>query len=349
MTPEPAPGLSPDARELMAEIDAEVRARRAAGDIPAGFERELDALFARFSPSGTGDDFTTVLDRAEHDAFIDADPPLGSAKRGGLVVKKGVRVAVGWYLQYVTQQVATFGTMTVRAVRILGERVERLEAASGSAAVAAEAAKLAPSTPVAPFTAPIVARLAGAPGRVLHADAGEGALLVALADAGIDAYGVEPRDVALVPPADARLEIRADDAVGHLRAIADGTLGGVVLTGLVDRAPVGELVELADLVAAKLVPGGVIAIVSAEPRAWGRGRSVVEADLAPGRPLHADTWVGLLAGRGFVDVEIAAAPDQHPGGDDQPTHELDARVERLEAELFGPDAYLVAGVRDRAS
>ncbi len=347
MTPEPAPGLTPDARELMAEIDAEVRARRAAGDIPAGFERELDALFARFSPSGTGDDFTTVLDRAEHDAFIDADPPLGSAKRGGLVVKKGVRVAVGWYLQYVTQQVATFGTMTVRAVRILGERVEKLEAASGSAVMAAEAAKLAPSTLIEPFARSIVARLTGAPGRVLHADAGEGHLLVALADAGVDAYGVEPRDIALVPPADARLEIRADDAVGHLRAITDGTLGGVVLTGLVDRAPVGELVELADLVAAKLAPGGAIAIVSAEPRSWGRGRSVVEADLAPGRPLHADTWVGLLGARGFTDLVVESEPGAPSG--ESPTHELDARVERIEAELFGPDAYLVAGVRDRAS
>ncbi|MCU1459478.1 MAG: hypothetical protein JWL73_3570 [Actinomycetia bacterium] len=349
MTHEPAPGLSPDARELMAEIDAEVRARRAAGDIPAGFERELDALFARFSPSGTGDDFTTVLDRAEHDAFIDADPPLGSAKRGGLVVKKGVRAAVGWYLQYVTQQVATFGTMTVRAVRILGERVERLEAASGSAAVAAEAAKLAPSTPVAPFTPQIVARVTGAPGRVLHADAGTGELLVALADAGIDAYGVEPRDVALVPPADARLEIRADDVVGHLRAIADATLGAVVLSGVVDIAPVGELLELAQLVAAKVAPGGAMVVVSADPRSWGRGRSSVESDLAPGRPLHAETWVRLLSERGFRDVVVEDAPGPHVGGNDQPTHELDARVERLEAELFGREAYLVAGVRDRAS
>ena len=39
-----------DLDRLRREIDAEVRARRASGAYPPGFERELDAVFARYAP-----------------------------------------------------------------------------------------------------------------------------------------------------------------------------------------------------------------------------------------------------------------------------------------------------------
>ena len=54
-----------DLDEVRREIDEEVRARRAAGEYPPGFERELDALFAQFAPAEASDDFDTSLERAE--------------------------------------------------------------------------------------------------------------------------------------------------------------------------------------------------------------------------------------------------------------------------------------------
>ena len=39
---------------------------------------------------------------------------------------------------------------------------------------------------------------------------------------------------------------------------------------------------------------------------------VVIADLAPGRPLHAETWASVLEGKGFdvtSVVDVAAAPE----------------------------------------
>ena len=39
-----------DFERLRQEIDADVRAKRASGAYPPGFERELDAVFARYAP-----------------------------------------------------------------------------------------------------------------------------------------------------------------------------------------------------------------------------------------------------------------------------------------------------------
>ena len=57
-----------DFDRLRREIDAEVRARRASGAYPPGFERELDAVFARYAPPAASDDIESVTDQAEEAA-----------------------------------------------------------------------------------------------------------------------------------------------------------------------------------------------------------------------------------------------------------------------------------------
>jgi len=44
--------------------------------------------------------------------------------------------------------------------------------------------------------------------------------------------------------------------------------------------------------------------VSCEPEAWRAGAPLL-ADLAPGRPLHAETWVWLLGRVGFAEASVA--------------------------------------------
>ncbi len=67
------------------EIDDEVRRRRAAGDFPPSYERRLDELFARFTPTGAADDhFTEALKLADRSAYFDIEVPIGpSASPGG--------------------------------------------------------------------------------------------------------------------------------------------------------------------------------------------------------------------------------------------------------------------------
>lgn len=329
-----------DHERLLAEIDEEARRRRESGDLPAEFERELDLVFARFSPvHAIGDDFHQVLERAEQSTFIDVLAPTESSMPLVPHVKRIVRKAIIWEVRYVAQQVSAFASATARAVRLLGERVDRLERARPGDGRTGQAER--PGPDLAGWEALVVEALAGRPGRVLHADAEDGALVARLGLAGVDAYGVDPVERA----APAGVELRRDDALAHLRALPEGALAGVVLSGCVDRLPLADQRELAELALSR-APGGVVVVLGTDPRAAAAGAAdVVAADLAPGRPLHAATWAELLGragARSAVAVEVVPGP-RPPGLSAVPDvgPELAANLERLDERLFPPASYAV--------
>lgn len=346
---EPGEGPAPvaiDHDRLRAEIDAEVRRRRESGDLPADFERELDLAFARFAPvHAIGDDFGQVLERAEQSTFVDVLAPTASAQPLVGHVKRVIRKVIIWEVRYVASQVSTFSSAIARAVRLLGQRVDALEKVSPAPArLRADTVTVARALDAARWAPVVLAGLEGVTGRVLHAECGDGALVARLAGAGFDAYGVDPVE----QPAAAGVEVRIDEAVGHLEALPDAALGGLVLSGCVDRLPPATLVDLADLAAAKVAPGGTVMVVSADPRAWERSHPAVEVDLAPGRPLRSETWCHLLGGRGLrarlaaeQDAPAGDALESVPGADPA----LAANLERLNRVLFPPTAYAVVATR----
>ena len=73
--------------------------------------------------------------------------------------------------------------------------------------------------------------------------------------------------------------------------VGAAALGGLVLRGLVERAPLGELLLLVDAAAAKLAPGGRLVVCSLRREAWGRDATAAEADLvrrSPAAPRHVE-------------------------------------------------------------
>lgn len=325
-----------DHAALLAEIDQEVARRRASGDLPADFERELDLVFARFAPvHAIGDDFGQVLERAESSTFIDVLAPTESSLPVVPHVKRVVRKVITWELRHMAQQVTAFANASVRALRLLAERVDALEEASG-ALPGAVAGGASDRTPDRDHWAPLVAAaVAGANGRVLHAEADDGWLLTRLGAAGMDVYGVDP--VARTPAAG--MELREDAALDHLRALPDGALGAVVLSGCVDRLGLGHQRRLAAAARAKVAPGGVVVVIGRDPRSVGRGDPVA-ADLAPARALHAETWAHLLGGGDGIEVLAGPRPEglrQVPGA----PPDMAANLHRLDALLFPPDSYAV--------
>lgn len=332
-----------DHAALLAEIDEEVARRRASGELPADFERELDLVFARFAPvHAIGDDFGQVLERAENSTFIDVLAPTGSSLPVVPQVKRVVRKVITWELRHMAQQISAFATASVRAIRLLADRVDELErtSAAGSSGLSAAPAVSAP-TPDREHWAPLVAaEMAQAAGRVLHAEADDGWLVAHLVAAGIDAYGVDP--MARTPPAG--IELREDRALDHLRALPDGSLGAVVLSGCVDRLSLGSLRELADLARAKVVAGGLVVVIGTDPRAAASGTvgdiDTVAADLAPGRPLHGATWVHLLGGAERAEVLVGPRPDGLRPVSGAPP-DMAANLHRLDELLFPPASYAV--------
>lgn len=308
-----------DHEQLTAEIEAEARRLRESGEVDEALLRELERVFESLVPDETGErDFESALDRAERESLIDVHPPAESRMPGGTPVKRAVKKLVLWYMDFVAGQVTNLAGSLTRAVRLLGGRVDDLETrvdqlSEGQETLRADlrarallaSVEVTGADPAAAWTDLIVERLAGVEGRVLHAECGDGVLVRHLTDAGVDAYGVDPA-VPEVPGEG--LDVRTATALDHLMVVAPGGLGAVVLSGFVDRATLAERAATLTRAAEALRPGGRFVLVGTDPTVWREQRSVLEVDLSPGRPLHAETWGALLGAAGFTDVRVDAEP-----------------------------------------
>jgi SAM-dependent methyltransferase len=340
---------------VMAEIDAEVRRRRASGDLPAGLERELDELFLEFSPVGLRGkarlrENLALVDSA---AYVDIAVPVESDKKAGAYVKRLMRKSLNWYMGFIVHQIVKFAWAVSRMLHLVVDHVEDLEATVEGLRVPELPASAVPVTdPGASWWAdPALAALSTAKGRVLHAECGNGSLVARLIADGVDAYGVDPAQAVIEPAIDRGLDVRAESALEHLAVVAEEALAGILLTGSVQWLHPNERDRLIGLAASRLALEGILILHSATPEAWRRSTSPLVADLAPGHPLHADTWAHVLAAQGFSRTEV------HIGGEDRRLDRLDpstpgaatlnATIDAVNQLLLGPGEYLLVAVRER--
>jgi hypothetical protein len=296
--------------QVMVEIEEEVQRRRSSGDLPLRVERELDELFLEFSPvAGRGGTLGEALRLVDDAAFIDPVVPVASDKSGGAVVKKGLRTMTLWYMGFVTHQVSQFASAASRALHLVDDELARLRDELAKVRVDAPPVVDPPRDgwwlPVA------VSGLAKADGRVLHAACGDGWLVRQLEQAGVDAYGVDPRPDLIERGEAAGSDLRAEELLDHLRATAPGALAGLVLTGVADGSSPGQRAQLLDLVSRGLSVGAPLVIHSRTPRAWDADEVSPEIDLSPGRPWRPATWEAVLSSSGY-----RAAVHPGPGGED---------------------------------
>jgi len=205
-----------------------------------------------------------------------------------------------------------FGT-SLEAFRFLAARVELLEGATERREVPIDGAHWLVDPPdLAPWSASVLEWLSAShrAGTVLHAECGDGAFSEALASAGLPLSTAEPRGTFAWNAAERGLRVHLGSAREALCEQASGSLGGIVLSGVVDRSPVEELVGLVELASDRLAPGAPMAVVGTRPEAAAAGWEAVAHDLMPGRPLHAVTWQLLLDRHGFADVHTLAPPSE---------------------------------------
>jgi len=293
---------------VRAEIDEEVRRRRASGDLPAQLESELDALFLQHAPLGsTRQELHEVLRLVDAAAFIDPVVPVESSRPGGAVVKKSIRSMNFWYLRFITHQVSQFTTAVSRSLHILDHQLAGLTAK-------VEAVEVPPSVVVdvarahradAWWVPTVEAELDGCRRRVLHAACGDGWLVAVLTARGVDGYGVDPRGGRVAAQELGDMDLREESVLDHLRAVEAGALGGVVLSGLMEGSGHGERRHLLESAVAALAPGGVLVVHSLTPSGWDAADAPVEADLVQTRPYRPATWTQLLGDLGF---EATASP-----------------------------------------
>jgi len=209
----------------------------------------------------------------------------------------------------------------VEAFRFLSARVETLEARLAAEDFPVDgAAWLVPARPLGTLAAPVAAYVsARTPGGVVvHADCGEGDLVRLLREGGTEAHGVEPRGAVALRALERGCSVTMAEASEYLASCAEGSSGGVVLSGVVDRLPLHALLSLLARSRRVLRRAAPLVVVT-EPVASVAARQAPASDLVDGRPLHQATWELLLQRAGFADV--APLPDQ---ADDEPRVALSA-------------------------
>jgi SAM-dependent methyltransferase len=341
--------------EVMADIDAEVKRRRASGDLPAGLERELDELFLEFSPVGMQGKarLRETLALVDGSAYIDIAVPVLSNKAVGVYVKRLIRKSTSWYMGFVVHQIVRFAWSVSRVLHLVVDHIDDLEATVDSL----RAPELSPSAvPVvdagASWWAPTaIESVRGVSGRVLHAECGNGSLVEALVGAGIDAYGVESNELAVEPGIGRGLDVRAESILDHLQVVSEEALGAIIISGPVQWLHANDRQRLVQLASSRLTLGGVLVLQSMTPEAWQRTAPSLVTDLAPGRPLHAATWSHLLAGQGVQAVAM------HTGGDDRRLAQvsesngdaaaINAVIDTVNELVLGPAEYVLVAARER--
>ncbi len=290
----------------MAEIDAEVRRRRASGDLPVGLEQELDELFLEFSPVGLHGKarLRETLSLVDRSAYVDIAVPVASKKLVGTYVKRLIRKGMGWYIGFIVHQIVKFAWSVSRMFHVVVDHVEDLEAAVEVQRTPPLPATVVPSAD--PGTLLVGRRRRGRgvgewSGRVLHADCGTGTLLDALVAAGVDAYGVDPDRVG-----GRRHRWPAGSTCGPSPSSTISTSWptmpwpGLVVTGSVEWLHPNERDRLVTHGGRRAWPS--TACWCSTPPRPSRGWAVPRRSSPtwlPGRPLHAETWSRLLGDQGF--------------------------------------------------
>jgi 2-polyprenyl-3-methyl-5-hydroxy-6-metoxy-1,4-benzoquinol methylase len=150
---------------------------------------------------------------------------------------------------------------------------------------------------------------------VLDAGCGRGEFLELMREAGVPARGIE-LDAEAVEACRARgLEAQAGDLFAYLAALEDGALDGIFSAQVVEHLPPQRLPEFARLAAAKLAPGGLLALETPNPECLAIFATHFYLDPTHQRPIPAGLLSFYLeeAGMGLIRVHyLSPAADSLP-------------------------------------
>ena len=139
---------------------------------------------------------------------------------------------------------------------------------------------------------------------VLDVGCGRGEFLALLREDGITAHGVDTNAEAVERCRERGLEATRGDALGHLRTLADESLGGLFSAQVVEHLEADYLIRMLADAHRSLRPGSHVVLETINPASWTAFFSAYLRDVTHRHPLHPDTLAYLLRASGFVDVTI---------------------------------------------
>jgi SAM-dependent methyltransferase len=186
-------------------------------------------------------------------------------------------------------------------------------------------------------------------GPVLDIGCGRGEFLGLLGAAGVEARGIEV-DPKLVAEGRANgLDVSLADAVSHVAALPDGSLGGIVMIQVIEHLTPQAVVDLVAVARHKLAPEGIMVVETVNPQSLYTFAHSFYLDPTHGNPVHPAYLKFLFdeAGWSLVEIEWRTEP---PAADvlaveEGATEVQQANIGRLNQLLFAPQDYALVARR----
>lgn len=176
----------------------------------------------------------------------------------------------------------------------------------------------------------------------LDVGCGRGEWLELLAERGIGAYGIDLNSVAVERCRGLGLDAREAEALTHLRALPDASLGGVTGFHVIEHLDFEMLIALLDEANRALAPGGLLLFETPNPENVQVGSCTFWNDPTHRNPLPPLVAKFMVERRGFRSVEIVRL---HPIPEDQRLAEPGETAARFNHFFYGPQDYAVAARR----
>ena len=184
---------------------------------------------------------------------------------------------------------------------------------------------------------------------VIDVGCGRGELVELLRQREVEAIGVDTDPSMVAEARDRGLDVRLVDGGSFLRGLEPGSVGSIIATHVVEHIDLDALVELLELAATRLRPGGVLIAETPNPASLiVLGNSYI-LDPTHVRPLHPSLLAFLCEGAGFRDVRLRfyePATGYHLPKITDPqappwVKQVNDAFSKLNEVLFGPQEYAV--------
>jgi O-antigen chain-terminating methyltransferase len=196
-------------------------------------------------------------------------------------------------------------------------------------------------------------------GPVLDVGCGRGEFLELCREAGLPARGIDVDAGMVARCREAGLDAVQADALAHLSALPDGTLGGIFCAQVIEHLPAEAFVALVRLAHAKLAEGGALLCETPNPACLTVFSGAFYVDLTHVKPIHPEAARFVLEAAGFGDVEVRYVNPYPPEARLQPVEplwylrryeaafleQINDNFERLNQLLWGAQDYAVVGVK----
>lgn len=287
------------------QIAARVKELKSSKKYDPRREQELNEIYRRYIPPHSMTQTSHLIDVAERDAYVDPFPPIASNKKAGVFIKKGIRAGFGWYAQFLSQQISTFGSGVTRALRSMGNDVEDLKKKVATSKVPDFVYDLNLTNVDKEVFSDIVSKidLSNDRGRIVVSDAIDNSFLGDLSKNAKQLIVVDPRADAY-EKLDANIDARKIEIGEFLGGLEESSVDLIVLNGIVSFLSLSDRLEVFSKCAKVLSEDGTLVFVAVSAAVKLSADQKVAQEIFDARILSGVTYEKVL-GQYFNNVEVA--------------------------------------------